>query len=551
MTQIQTFGMNAPVRTNAQGSSKNQTEEEQIAAMFAGIMQDAASSQENFLASPDKKTDTKDDVLGLVGGTDKKTDSKASYEAMSSEKSKRPEKIESKPVTNEKKADQTSAVTDTAEKVYGEIKETYGVTDEELEAAMETLGLSMVDLLDTSKLAALVSNLTNTDNVVALVSDPTFTDLLSTVNDMIVDLQKSENIAPADFKLLLSDINASLQEQFRQDNEDILGNEVVDTLVEDTENVVLAPEMDVEVTAQGENVTDANVQTNVAQTVTTEEKKPDNTESREVAHGSENLTVNRVDTAETSSETTEFEGEDSENRERRPLDSGLRQTGVDNKDDGAVIKNSNDNTDDFAKVINNTTHSEHHVVAADQPMANQPQVNLDITPEVVAPQTTYTYEDIQNLMEQVNGAARAMATTDSHTIQMQLNPENLGRLFMSVTEKQGAVTAQLTVTSEDTRAALQSQLVELRANLENQGIKVEAVEVTVASHEFEQNLENQDATNREMMERQARENNGTELGARRNLSMDNLDELSGVMTEEERIVASMMQMNGQSVDYLA
>ena len=38
---------------------------------------------------------------------------------------------------------------------------------------------------------------------------------------------------------------------------------------------------------------------------------------------------------------------------------------------------------------------------------------------------------------------------------------------------------------------------------------------------------------------------------RRNISIDSLDELSGVMTEEEHLVAQMMRDNGNSVDFTA
>lgn len=550
MTQIQTIGMNVPVKTSAQGSSKNQTEEELTAAMFAGIMQDATSSQDNFFAGADKKTDTKDDVLGLVGNTDKKSDAKTNYEAMSSEKTKRPERVESKPVNEEKKADQTAAVKETSEKVVDEIKETYGVSDEEIENAMETLGLTMVDLLDTSKLASLVANLTDTDSVTALVADPTFTDLLASVNDMVGQLQKDQGIAPADFRQLLSEINEALQTQFREDNADILGETVtVDDAVDAGVVVENGTDVPVVETISDTNVIASGSQEAMTQNVASADKTVDEASKDVVTDKNVSADVNGVQ-IDRPIEGKEEAKDDSEGSERRNLSDGMRQQNVSGEKEETTVK-VDTTTDDFAKVIHQDAHSDNHAAVTNQPAIGQPQVMTEVTPEVVAPQTTYTYEDIQNLMEQVNGAARAFATTDSHTIQMQLNPENLGRLFMSVTEKQGAVTAQISVTSEETRAALQTQLVELRANLENQGVKVEAVEVTVASHEFEQNLENQDATNREMMERQARKQNGTELGGRRNISMDNLDEMSGVMTEEERIVASMMQMNGQSVDYLA
>jgi len=51
------------------------------------------------------------------------------------------------------------------------------------------------------------------------------------------------------------------------------------------------------------------------------------------------------------------------------------------------------------------------------------------------------------------------------------------------------VTAKIMTQNAVVKEALEAQSVELRQNLEQAGVKVDAVEVTVASHEFEKNLE--------------------------------------------------------------
>lgn len=64
-------------------------------------------------------------------------------------------------------------------------------------------------------------------------------------------------------------------------------------------------------------------------------------------------------------------------------------------------------------------------------------------------------------------------------------------MHVAVTAKEGIVTAQLTAQNEQVKAALENQLTALKEQFNNQGIKVEAVEITVQSHGFEseQNLE--------------------------------------------------------------
>lgn len=132
------------------------------------------------------------------------------------------------------------------------------------------------------------------------------------------------------------------------------------------------------------------------------------------------------------------------------------------------------------------------------------------------------------------------------SIEMQLNPENLGKVYLQVVSRQGAITAQLAAQDEAVKQALESQLAVLKDNMNQQGLKVEAVEVTIASHEFERNLEeNQKNPSQEQQEAE------TERASRRNIRMDSLDELEGLMSEEESLVAKMMSEQGNRMDLTA
>ena len=99
------------------------------------------------------------------------------------------------------------------------------------------------------------------------------------------------------------------------------------------------------------------------------------------------------------------------------------------------------------------------------------------------------------------------------------------------------------------KEALESQIVELRQTLQQQGIKVEAVEVTVETHEFEENLEKQAMQEQQMKEQQEQEQK--KHAARRNLNASELEEISELMSEEETLAARMMLEQGNQVDYTA
>ena len=167
---------------------------------------------------------------------------------------------------------------------------------------------------------------------------------------------------------------------------------------------------------------------------------------------------------------------------------------------------------------------------------NADDVNADYRP--------YMSTDTTELINQIVDNIRLNVSQDTTSIEMQLNPENLGRVYVHLSAKEGTVNAQLTATNEVVKEALEAQIVTLKENLNQAGVKVDAVEITVSSHEFERNLE-QDQS------REEQEGEYQEAAAkqrRRNINMSSLDELTGVMTEEESLVAQMMRDNGNSVD---
>ena len=88
-------------------------------------------------------------------------------------------------------------------------------------------------------------------------------------------------------------------------------------------------------------------------------------------------------------------------------------------------------------------------------------------------------------------------------------------------------------------------MITLKQSFEEQGIKVEAVEVTVASHAFERNLSgegNGNAGDEAAPEKKK--------GARKITLSDLTDSVDEEeLSDEDRIVAEMMKQNGNTVDY--
>ncbi len=160
--------------------------------------------------------------------------------------------------------------------------------------------------------------------------------------------------------------------------------------------------------------------------------------------------------------------------------------------------------------------------------------------DAVASSYTTTTESVMN---QIQDAIRVIQTQDMTEMELQLHPASLGNLRIQIAAKEGVVTAVFTTENEAVRAALESQLITLKENFAQQGVKVEAVEVTVASHAFEQNLNGDESHAGEQMPEKKRGSRRITLS---DLTADNLEE---ELSDEDRIVAEMMKENGNTVDY--
>jgi flagellar hook-length control protein FliK len=193
--------------------------------------------------------------------------------------------------------------------------------------------------------------------------------------------------------------------------------------------------------------------------------------------------------------------------------------------------------------------------AADVKTDTEPQIQVAINQTDAVPEempvpeevnTSYQSIDTMDLIEQIAENVRVNISEGTTSMEMQLNPENLGKIYLQISAKEGVVNASITASNEAVRAALEAQIADLRENLNQAGVKVDAIEVTVASHEFERNLE-QNAKGEE----QQGERNQEQNSRRRSISLSSLDELSGVMSEEEALVAQIMRDNGNTVDLTA
>ena len=147
-------------------------------------------------------------------------------------------------------------------------------------------------------------------------------------------------------------------------------------------------------------------------------------------------------------------------------------------------------------------------------------------------------DELRDIANQIIDRIKVVIKSDETSMELQLNPEHLGKVNLMITSKNGVMTAQFLVQNETTKEAIESQMQTLRDSLNQQGLKVEAIEVTVSNFSFEQS-DQANANDQQQKEQQ-----------RRNLTLEEISSFLDV-TEEETIRKDIMELNGSSVDYTA
>ena len=97
----------------------------------------------------------------------------------------------------------------------------------------------------------------------------------------------------------------------------------------------------------------------------------------------------------------------------------------------------------------------------------------------------------ENIVRQLVDAIKVNVNSSFSEMELQLQPENLGKLNLVIASRGGIITAQFMAENDVVKSAIENQIVMLKDNFEQQGLKVEAVEVMVQTHGFEmgKNLE--------------------------------------------------------------
>ena len=219
-------------------------------------------------------------------------------------------------------------------------------------------------------------------------------------------------------------------------------------------------------------------------------------------------------------------------------DDNINQT-VDNQESLSEVLAKKITTESDGKAKNNMSESNEannkvtYADVADNMISNITDTFADIITEDIS---TVKEADIVN---QVIDSVKLMASRELTSMEVMLNPEHLGSVHITVTARNGIVSAQIAAQNEQVKTALENQMVTLREQFESQGLKVDAVEITVMAHSFEasQNFGQSESERKQ-----------GESKVHRKLDLSSFD---GELEEDLESTAPAPKAEGSSVEYLA
>ena len=485
-------------------------------------------------------------------------------------------------------ADADEITKEVSSQIVEKVTEDLDITEDKLCEIMQMLGITAMDLLQPENLTALFANAAGIENnPQELVLNSDFTGLYADVMDIA---SKNQALLEAISNMEVLETPQELETFTEPGNPDEVNTALSG---EDMANVQIS-----DLTGETEGTVSKHTQTKseiadtsetIAATVSENIGTSENTPASENIYASENTASTVVEersmsetaatavsetqaasgntvsetqgaleaaTAEASniSETVvSSEGMDASETNAQPADTKKDRTGL---ADDALSQQAGDESDSLKPEkqtmkadLNSDSQSEErsfgdknenrvlHTMINEQTQPEGVFEAFDVQPKYTSVNTT---EIIRQIVDQISIAN----TTGESVIEMQLNPENLGKLYINVTEKNSEITARIAVSNEAVKNALESQMATLRENLQDANIRVNDVEITIATHEFERNLE-QNAGN------ENGRHNGQQYTHQSSNNGGNGSGQNETASDESRLTAQIMRDNGNSVDFMA
>lgn len=144
---------------------------------------------------------------------------------------------------------------------------------------------------------------------------------------------------------------------------------------------------------------------------------------------------------------------------------------------------------------------------------------------------------IREIADQMMEQIKVSVTSETTSLEIVLTPEELGRVNLTVTSEQdGSLKASFVAENELTKEAIERNIIQFKETLQEQGLKVDTIEVTVGNFSFDKNNQTGDSSQEEHKN-----------GNRRFIT----DEEIGQTDETDQLAKIFMDGGESTVNYMA
>ncbi|MDY6352608.1 MAG: flagellar hook-length control protein FliK [Lachnospiraceae bacterium] len=402
------------------------------------------------------------------------------------------------PETEDITVDEDKATDDFTSNILTTIEKDTGSSEQSVKDAMEKLGLTVTDLFNPSNAAKLYMNLTGQDTSDILTSDD-FSTFLDDLSQALSDLP-AEMAGVAEMTSDIASDDPSMSFATPSANDSMSGTDSSADMV----NVKVVNAVTVEETSSDDKAVTTEAATDT-----------DGTASDTIVKQNENISQG----TDKGKSPDQYQGNPSET-EGNPS--------MSDKGGGAAKTTETENV----TLTQNTVSS---------------QTVRSFT-ETITSALKYTDINADNLIQQIAEKVKEAKGAAVKSLEMELNPASLGKIFLQVSEKSGDVSAHLYAQNEAVRHALQNRLSDLREELNKQGVRVNEVTISVEPHAF---------TDEGADFGQSLSDQGGNYKGRRgehmsgSLSGSAFSDTDSIEETREEILHSMMKDNGNTLSYLA
>ncbi|WP_026526607.1 flagellar hook-length control protein FliK [Butyrivibrio sp. VCD2006] len=394
------------------------------------------------------------------------------------------------------------AMLESSRQLLEELADALGVDIEDIQDAMATLGLTTVAILDPMNLTQIVGQLTGANDVMAIVTNA---DLYLNVQNMQDAVDTTRQDLMQEFGLTEEGLSSAL-ENFNEALSEKMPKEEFTIESADEKAPVNIPGVagnDKATEGVRLDITGDGLVKEVSQTATEVQKTTDNNNFEVIPEETDELTPDFKITVETEEQHEEHH---SENKKQENTEGSI-----------------------YNQVMNRISSSLFEVVETES-YGQMARANT------------------QEIMDQITEYIKMNVKPDTTTMELQLHPASLGNVNVIIeAAKEGSVIAKFLTQNEDVKAAIESQIQQLQEKLNEQGVKVTAVEVTVNAGAFDQALNDSQS--------QREDDADAQESIRKPMRRIRLDDLAleelGEIEEEDKLTAEMMAINGNSVDFSA